>query len=176
MNHGRWGSGGGDDGSFGYGGGSGGPWERGAPWGGRERGRGWGGGRGFFGGMMFLRAIFERLDTTPGQEKVIRAAFEDFRERAKAIKDELKDARPEIARAFRSEVFDETSVGGAVAHLEIGLEGMRKAMIEAFAKVHEVLDERQRGMIADIVEKRGFSSWRNGDWRGGGSPYRDEWI
>jgi Heavy-metal resistance len=172
---------GGRDGRYGqgYGGGScgdSGGWGRG----GRGRrggrgGRGWGGppwarggegqDGGGFGPTFLLRALFQRLDTTPGQEKVIKAAVEDLQTKARAAKDEAKTARGEIAKAMRSESFDEVLIGGATAHLESTVDTMRKAGIDAFAKVHEVLDEKQRAILADFIESgpRGLFGGRGRD-------------
>src|ERR1700678_438436 len=43
---------------------------------------GWGGGWG--GPSVLLRALFQRLETTPGQEKVIVAAYEEMRDATRA--------------------------------------------------------------------------------------------
>lgn len=180
--HGRCGSYG-----YGYGGSCGGGW-RGHGWQGgwhgggddrgedgyRSRGRGWRGGWG--GERFFLRAMFERLETTPGQEKVIAQAFEELREKGRAAKNDLKAARAEVAKAMRSPAFDEVTVGTATAQVEAVVESMRKAGIDAFAKVHEALDERQRGILGDFIEHgprfRDFGG--GGGFRGGygNSPYR----
>jgi uncharacterized membrane protein len=124
-----------------------------------------------------LRALFERLDTTPGQEKVITAAVDDLQTKARAAKDEARAARGEIAKAMRSESFDEVMIGGATARLESTVDIMRKAGIDAFAKVHEVLDEKQRAMLADFIESgpRGFYGGRDRDHHhhdGPDHPYR----
>lgn len=176
----------------GYGRGYGRGWGHHHGWQGHDHGRGhfggddegFGGGwrgRGFGGGRFFLRAMFERLDTTPGQEKVIQQAFEDLREKGRAAKNDMKTARAEIAKAMRSTSFDEVSVGTATAQVEAVMDSMRKAGIDAFAKVHEALDERQRGMFADFIENgprfRDFGGgWRNrGDYGNPGNqggPYR----
>jgi uncharacterized membrane protein len=128
--------------------------------------------------------MFERLDTTPGQEKVIQQAFEDLREKGRAAKNDMKTARAEIAKAMRSTSFDEVSVGTATAQVEAVMDSMRKAGIDAFAKVHEALDERQRGLLADFIENgprfRDFAgNWGNrGGWGNHGNhpneggPYR----
>jgi uncharacterized membrane protein len=175
---------------YGYGNGGEGGWGRGGR--GRRGGRGgWGGppwarggeGRGGgFGPSFLLRALFERLDTTPGQEKVIKAAVEDLQSKTRAAKDEAKAARAEIAKAMRSESFDEVMIGGATARLESTVDIMRKAGIDAFAKVHEVLDEKQRALLADFIESgpRGFFGGRGGhhghhghhDGPDGHHPYR----
>ncbi|MEO7112994.1 MAG: periplasmic heavy metal sensor [Polyangiaceae bacterium] len=141
-----------------------------------DHGGGFGGGWGerarrYGGGRFFLRAMFQRLDTTPGQEKVIAQAFEDLREKGRAAKDGMKAARVEVAKAMRSTSFDEVSVGTATAQVEAVMDSMRKAGIDAFAKVHEALDERQRGMFADFIEngprfRDVANHWRNHDDHG----------
>jgi Spy/CpxP family protein refolding chaperone len=185
----RHGRGYGGCGGYGYGRGYGGWGHRGhRGWHGRDHfgDEGYGGGwgervRGYGGGRFFLRAMFERLDTTPGQEKVIQQAFEDLREKGRAAKNDMKAARAEVAKAMRSTSFDEVSVGTATAQVEAVMDSMRKAVIDAFAKVHEALDDRQRGMFADFIENgprfRDFAgSWRDRGDHGNpgnhGGPYR----
>ena len=72
---------------FGYGGG---PHECASPMGYRGLGR-----RGprSAGGRWALRSVFERLETTPGQERVIVAALDELRENRKALRDEAKQTR-----------------------------------------------------------------------------------
>jgi len=62
----------------------------------------WGGGRrGGFGPRFFLRALLERIDATPAQEKVIIAAVEELRETAKRHREELRQSRADLAKAMR---------------------------------------------------------------------------
>lgn len=154
VRHGR-GYGGCHGGGYGRHGGYGGGQEGGRGW---RRG-GWGEG-GSFGPRMFLRSIFERLDTTPGQEKVIIAAMEELKDTARSIKSEAREARTDFAKAMRGESFDEVALGGATARVEGAVDSLRKAGISAFAKVHEALDDRQRQKLADIMESGpGFGRW-----------------
>jgi Spy/CpxP family protein refolding chaperone len=166
-----------------HGGGYGGYGRHGGCGGGREGGgRGWrrggwneGGG---FGPRMFLRSIFERLDTTPGQEKVIVAAMEELKETARNIKNEAREARADFAKAMRGESFDEVALGGATAKVEGAVDSLRKAGISAFAKVHEALDDRQRQKLADIMESGPFGRWGRhdrGDNDRNDHPYRNNY-
>ncbi|HWL86214.1 MAG TPA: periplasmic heavy metal sensor [Polyangiaceae bacterium] len=136
----------------------------GADWGGSPGPRGWGrwgGWAGQHGRRFFLRGLFERLDTTPGQEKAILAALDDLQAASKNVKDELRGARSEVASAMRGASFDEVALGGATARVEHGIDTMRRAGIDAFAKIHEALDERQRNQLADWLERgpRGFGRY-----------------
>jgi hypothetical protein len=116
-----------------------------------------------------LRALFERLDASPAQEKVIAAAFEELRDSASKAREEIKGTRRDVARAVRGPSFDETVVGEVFARHDATLEELRKSAIGAVAKVHEALDERQRERLADLIESGpGFGFGR----RGYGGPYR----
>jgi len=152
--------------------GGGGPWG-GGPWvghgnqgeGGFEQGPGWHGGPfrthgragfrpGGFGMTHFvLRRLYEALDTTPGQEKVIAAAMEELREAAAKHRGEARKSREDVAKAMRAPSFDETVMGELFARHDAALEEMRKAVVSAMAKVHEALEPEQRAKLADLVER-----------------------
>ena len=108
---------------------------------------GWGGGPGFF-----LRAIIEQLDATPEQEKVIAAASREVRNEAAKNREEIRRSREDIAKAMRSPGFDEVLLGELFARHDTAMEGMRRAFTGALAKVHVVLDEKQRNDLADMIE------------------------
>lgn len=150
-------------------------WGWGSRWGGHDEGWGgsdrWGGGHGGrgFGRWFMLRALFERLDASPAQEKVIAAAVEELRESARKARDEVASTRRDVARAVRGPSFDETIVGEVFARHDAALEALRKSAVGAVGKVHEALDERQRERLADLIESGpGYGFGR----RGYGGPYR----
>jgi Spy/CpxP family protein refolding chaperone len=161
----RWGGGGP---GFGGGGGWGGPFRSHGSFGGHEheeRGeRGWGGGWG--GPSFFLRAIFEQIDATPEQEKVIVKAVDEVRDEARKQREELGKTRADIAKAMRSPSFDEVLLGELFARHDTVMEAMRRTVTGALAKVHVVLDEKQREQVADLIERgpRAFRPSRR--WRG----------
>lgn len=134
--------------------------ERGGPF--RSHGRGpWNHGAppmGFF----FLRRVFHALDTTPGQEKVIRAAVEELVAEMSKHRGEMHKSREDIARAMRSPSFDETVMGELFARHDASLEAIRKATLGALAKTHEALDEEQRQRLASMIERAGKFGWRGG--------------
>lgn len=120
-----------------------------------ERDRGMGfqeRGRRPFGRSALLRWVFERLDTTPGQERVIRSAVDDFADRAHQAKRQVQSTRSDFARAFQADLFDAEAMGEAFAKHDDALGDLRKAAVEALAKCHEVLDERQRARLAELLE------------------------
>jgi uncharacterized membrane protein len=125
------------------------------PWQGRRRGGlGW-------------RAIFERLDATPAQEKAIRSAFDDLRSKARTVKDDVRAMRHDLAGSFRHESLDAETLGTVASRASGAVDALRDAAIGALLKVHEALDEKQRAMLADTLESSGnpfgsFRGWRRG--------------
>jgi hypothetical protein len=148
-----------------HGGGWGGHHHRG--WGhhGHEgHGGGWGAGRG---GDFWLRGISQRLDATPGQEKVIRQAVEDLKAAAQKGKGELEATRRDVANAVRSGAVDEVQLGELFARHDEKLRELRLTFVGSLAKVNEALDEDQRKKLADLLEG-GFGRFGGGF----GGPYR----
>jgi hypothetical protein len=155
----------GDDGC----GGGGGGWRQG--WQGHHRGFGgpFGGPRGFRRGFeddgpsgfdrgpgpVLLRGLFERLQATPGQEKVIAEALRDLRSAFKKSAEEKAKGAKQVAEALRGDEFKTENMGEAFSHLDSSTETVRDAMFSALAKIHDALDERQRKILADLVGKGG---------------------
>lgn len=117
------------------------------------------------GSSWMLRWLFERLDTTPGQEKVIRSAFEELAEKARGLKQTLKDSKGDVARAFRADDFNAEIFGDVFSRHDSAMDEMRKAVVGAFAKVHDVLDPAQRARLAELLESMPGRSWRGGPYR-----------
>jgi hypothetical protein len=109
-------------------------------------------GRGGFGKRYFLRWLFERLDTTPGQEKVILEAFDEIKESLKKAKGEWTSSFSDFAKAIRGAEFDHSAVGDAFVRHDGVFEQARMAVINALQRVHDALDEKQRGILADLIE------------------------
>jgi len=99
-----------------------------------------------------LYAALARLNATPGQEKAIGAALEEFWDTAHKGRTALKSTREAAARAVRGASFDESGLRGAFLEQDRALSEIRNAALEAGRKVHEVLDERQRKTLADLIE------------------------
>lgn len=164
---------------YGYGGcGYGRGWGRG--WGGGWHGHhhgGWGGGFVRGGGFerFFLRGLFQRLETTPGQEKVIVKAVDDVRNAMRDARGEVDRTREDVKNAFGADNLDENALAGAFIRQDDEIAKVRKAVVGALAEVHAALDERQRRELADIIANFPRSHV-GGRWRGHaeseGGPYR----
>jgi hypothetical protein len=133
--------------------------------------RGWGGGGGFRGfgrgPRVWLRSLFVRLETSPSQEKVIVAAITDLKETAARARERAPEVRDDVSRAIRGEVLDESALGSAQAKVDIATSEVRVAIADALRKIHEVLDAKQREMIADWLARGGGRALF-----GGAGPYR----
>ena len=108
-------------------------------------------GRHRMGGRFFHR-ILARLETTPGQEKVIREAISDFKEEAWSLKSEVRGTRSELAQAIRAPELDKAIVDRVFAKHDEVIEKLRASFLRATEQVHGTLDERQRKQLADMIE------------------------
>ena len=110
-----------------------------------------------------VNAVLSRLDTAPGQEKVIHQALADFIEQARAQGREVRDTRRSVSEALRGERLDEARLNEVFGRHDAALDNVRRAGIDALRKVHEALDERQRKLLGDMLESGfGFGFGRHG--------------
>ncbi len=121
---------------------------------GRDDDRGDRGDRGD-GGPVLLRGLFERLQTTPGQERVIAEALRELRSAFKKATEEKAKGAKQVAEALRGDDFKVENMAEAFAHLESSVEAVRDASFSALAKIHEALDDKQRRVLADLVGRGG---------------------
>lgn len=126
-------------------------------------GRRWHGG--FRRGRHVIGAILDRLETTPGQEKAIRAAVDEFSETAWRARRDFRASREELARAVRGEALDSSALHEAFLRHDGSIGELRNAFVSALGKVHETLDERQRKTLADLIES-GHLAWHRGHAHG----------
>jgi Spy/CpxP family protein refolding chaperone len=141
--------------------------------GGGFRGWGRGGHRGGIGGSFWLRMFFARVDTTPGQEREIRAAIEDLRDRARDAKSGMLETRESLGKSVAGETFDDAAFEAVSARVDATSEKMKDALSSALKRIHAVLDPKQRERLAELVSRGAFGRWgRGGGGHGGGGPYR----
>lgn len=107
---------------------------------------------GSFGERAALRWLFERLDTTHGQEKVILEAVEELRTPLRDAREDWRATLPGLARATRGAELDHGAIAEIWTRHDRSLEAVRLAVTTSLARVHEVLDERQRRILADLLE------------------------
>jgi Spy/CpxP family protein refolding chaperone len=129
-----------------------------------------GGRRGGIGRSFWLRALYSRLDTTPGQEREIRAAIEELRERAGDAKSGMLETRESLGKSVAGEAFDDGAFEAVSARVDATSEKMKDALSSALRRVHAVLDPKQRERLAELMSKGAFGRWGRGS--GDGGPYR----
>ena len=117
--------------------------------------------RGFRHGLRFL---FRRLDTTPGQEKVIRSAVDDVLGQGRELRRELERTRSEVASQLRGEVLEPDALASALIRNDEALADLRRSIAANLTEIHEVLDSRQREILADTLQ-RGPRRWRGDAYR-----------
>lgn len=100
-----------------------------------------------------LRGLFERLATTPGQERVILEAVGALRAQGQEFRGAAESTGSAASKAFRADSFDVAVLGDAFAKQSMAVESAQKAVVEALHKVHEALDERQRRILADMLDR-----------------------
>ncbi|NTX33296.1 periplasmic heavy metal sensor [Myxococcus sp. CA033] len=120
-----------------------------------------------FGWRMRLRWLFERLETSPGQEKVIIQATEEVTEAFDKLRDEVGPSRSALGNALRGEHFDGAALRELFTRHDVALENARRSLQGALSQVHEALDARQRRELADMLEHGWGHGWRGGPgWHG----------
>jgi Spy/CpxP family protein refolding chaperone len=131
-----------------------------------RRGHGWHGhwhhdsyasrhGRGGGRRRWFMRSVFERLDTTPGQEKAIVQALDELRENKTLVREEAEHTRADLARVIAGGFVDDASLEETFARHDRLLAQLRVSFVEALKKTTEALDERQRKQVGDLLERSG---------------------
>lgn len=141
-----------------------------------RNGRGWGG-HGFRGGgpkRWMLRRLFERLDTTPGQEKVILEAAERLEQNGRAAREAFFGGRSEFARAMQGEHFDTAAVNAAFEKQQASVDEFKKAVLESMQQIHEALTPEQRRVAGELLQYG--PRMLHGGGCGGGGFGRGRWA
>lgn len=136
------------------------------------------GGHGFRGGgprRWMLRRLFERLDTTPGQEKVILEATERLEQNGRAAREAFFGGRAEFARAMQGEHFDTEAVNVAFEKQQASVDAFKKAVLESMQKIHEALTPEQRRVAGELLQY-GPRMLHGGGCGGGGGYGRGRWA
>jgi Spy/CpxP family protein refolding chaperone len=128
--------------------------------GGGQRARGFRRGR----GRYFLNYLLDRLDTTPGQEKVVREAIDALVDDIHDARRDFRGTRGDVAEAIRAALFDRARLEAVFDRHDQVIDRVRQRGLDAFSRIHETLDERQRKILSEIVESgpfgRGFGPFR----------------
>lgn len=104
---------------------------------------------------VFLRGLFERLQTSASQERVIIDALRELKGSFGKAKTAAKKSARDLGDALRGEQLSVDSMGTVFASLDEGQTAVRDGAFSALSKIHEVLDERQRKILADLISRGG---------------------
>jgi hypothetical protein len=138
----------------------------GGGWGGHRQARGYGRSR------WAMRWLFQRLETTPGQEKAIVAALEELRQNRAVVREELRQTRADLGRVLEGGLVDDAALEETFARHDRLLAPLRVSFVEALKKVTEALDDGQRRELARMLKGGGW--FGRGAWGGDGDG--DVWA
>ncbi len=116
-------------------------------------GRGWGRRWNMRGRSMerMVGWLATRLEATPEQYRVMRNEVEQFGDKAQNLKREFRLSRDDIAAAMQGESFDAEVMGDSFARQDDRIREVREQLVGALARIHDVLDERQRRRLGDLM-------------------------
>jgi uncharacterized membrane protein len=100
--------------------------------------------------------LFQKLDTSPAQERVVRNALDSVKGSAKSFADSGQRSRGELADLLRSPDFDTQRVSAWFMAREQELTRVRETAVAALGEIYEVLDDQQRAKLAHLIERGSF--------------------
>lgn len=119
----------------------------------RAGGGGWRRGRrGLVSGI--LSRVFRRLDTTVGQEKVVKGAVDDVVAQLQRLRDEARATKDGMAEALRADAFDAGAFDALLSAQQDRIAEVRRSIVQGMAQIHEVLTQEQRRELADMLAAR----------------------
>jgi hypothetical protein len=105
--------------------------------------------------VVFLRSLFTRLETTPGQEKVIVESLKELKGSFAKARAAARKSSRDLGDALQGEQLSMDAMGSVFASLDEGTAAVRDGAFSALTRIHEVLDPRQRRILADLVARGG---------------------
>jgi Spy/CpxP family protein refolding chaperone len=109
--------------------------------------------RGGRGGPWFLQRLFRRLGTRPEQEKVVSAEASALAGELRALREDGRALRAEVAELLAGPALDAQAVSRALDGRMAKLQALRDRISEALARVHAVLDPHQRAELATLLAR-----------------------
>jgi uncharacterized membrane protein len=96
--------------------------------------------------------LLQRLDTSPGQEKAIRAAVFELYDQLGKLRPNLRSLRSNLASAFSKDGFGPADVAAVFNEREADLGEAQGAFALALSRIHEALDPDQRQKLARYLD------------------------
>jgi len=105
-----------------------------------------------------LRALFARLDTTPGQEKAIANSLSEAGERMHELRGALRSTGREVAALIGSDVLDLAALEALLAGHQATFDRVRAELVKAVSTIHEALDTQQRRELGALLSEGSLGS------------------
>ena len=99
-----------------------------------------------------LRPLFERMEATPAQEKVLLEAWEKVEGAWEALRREWHGWAEDAARSVQGEKFDGQPLRERFARQDATLEELRRILLGSLAQAHEALQPDQRRHLASAFD------------------------
>ncbi|MEY4575748.1 MAG: hypothetical protein RL701_451, partial [Pseudomonadota bacterium] len=99
----------------------------------------------------WVHALFEQLDTTPGQEKAILKSMETFTEQMAHGRGELVAVRKQVAQALGGDELDESVLSAALEKVEDLIVKTKLELTQTLTEIHASLDGQQRKLLAELI-------------------------
>ncbi len=106
--------------------------------------------------------LCERVGCSDPQRSELAAIRKTTRERLGALGRADKDVRATLAKALREDALTTAEVETILAARETDQAARREILAESLAKVHDVLDAKQRETLALAIEKHGLKAVMGG--------------
>ncbi|MCI0574209.1 MAG: periplasmic heavy metal sensor [Myxococcaceae bacterium] len=100
-----------------------------------------------------MRWLFQHMDATPAQERVLLAATDEVTGAWEALTREMRGWREDAARAVQGEHLDSQPLRDRFVRQDAALEELRRTLLGSLAKVHETLEPDQRRTLARALER-----------------------
>jgi hypothetical protein len=105
------------------------------------------------GPRMGLYWLSDRLQATPGQERVILAAADRLAEAHRKVAEAVRRAATTSAREIRGERLDRAALEQQLQAAHAEFVHIEEALLESAAEIHEALEPDQRRALADLLER-----------------------
>jgi uncharacterized membrane protein len=99
--------------------------------------------------------VFRRLETSPGQEKVIRTALSEARDVFRDYRKSNQGVKQQLVPILEAEVLDEHAVNSWLGERQRSLEELKPRLMDIAKRIHDVLDPEQRRKVARFVANSG---------------------
>jgi hypothetical protein len=98
-----------------------------------------------------LRGLFRRLGTSPEQEAAIASEADALAAELRALREDGRALHQEVAALLGAPAFDGAALDAALATRLERLDALRARASAALGRLHAVLDQRQREVLAGIL-------------------------